>query len=277
MHPVFSFHRFSLLVGRHWAENRKKYLLSLGAYAGLLSLWCLFLATTRRIPVDPELQQVTYFFCLFLGGALYASQHFGELATKPRAISYLMTPASLPEKLLCSLFYALPLFFVAFTATFYLVDTAYVTLVGTLHPYYSGKLTAGNIPRAAEVANVWVAPNRHGNQPNFFIYFYLAFIAVQSAFLLGSVYFPRYSFIKTVIALFLTALVVGLLVNWFTERLLPGGFTDNFSTYLIFKYDKATEVQLPKWIGEVFASLLKYAIAPVFWITTYYRLREKEV
>src|SRR5687767_3607258 len=109
MNPVFDFKRFSLLVARHRAENRKRYILSVLAFIGLLSMWFLFMAMIeKRVPYMPQMQRGTYFFCLLLGGALYASQHFRDLGNKPRAISYLMTPASVLEKLLCSLFFILP-------------------------------------------------------------------------------------------------------------------------------------------------------------------------
>jgi len=36
-------------------------------------------------------------------------------------------------------------------------------------------------------------------------------------------------------------------------------------------------ITLPEWIGDVLVFLLKYAFAPLFWLATYYRLKEKEI
>jgi hypothetical protein len=36
-------------------------------------------------------------------------------------------------------------------------------------------------------------------------------------------------------------------------------------------------VQLPGWVGEVLRILFLYAITPLLWLVTYYRLKEKEV
>jgi hypothetical protein len=34
---------------------------------------------------------------------------------------------------------------------------------------------------------------------------------------------------------------------------------------------------LPEWIGKVLNVVLSYAFPPLFWLATYYRLKEKEV
>lgn len=42
MNQVFDFKRWLFLVGKHWGENRKRYLLSLVALAALMIIWYIF-------------------------------------------------------------------------------------------------------------------------------------------------------------------------------------------------------------------------------------------
>ena len=85
MNQTFSFQRFSLLVAKHWAENRKRYLLSMVAYISLVFVWFVFvMLTDESNPLAKGLQQVTFFFSLFLVGPFYASQFFSELGSKTK-------------------------------------------------------------------------------------------------------------------------------------------------------------------------------------------------
>ncbi|RYG40652.1 MAG: hypothetical protein EOO01_26875 [Chitinophagaceae bacterium] len=88
MNQVFDFRRFSLLLGKHWSENRKRYTLGLIAMAGLLFFWFGFVIIIdwgRRIP--EEMQALTYFFGLAISGCFYGSILFSELAEGPKAMA----------------------------------------------------------------------------------------------------------------------------------------------------------------------------------------------
>src|ERR1044071_8534990 len=104
MNEVFNFNRWLLLTGKHWNENRKKYLLGLLAIGGVLFVWFAFMILMERYrPMEYELQAVTYYVGLFAVGALYASLLFADLSTTPKAINYISVPASVFEKLLVAL------------------------------------------------------------------------------------------------------------------------------------------------------------------------------
>ena len=112
------------------------------------------------------------------------------------------------------------------------------------------------------------------------INFLLFFFSIQSAFLLGSVYFEKYSFIKTIISGFVACFILFCLMYFFNEQLLPdGGYSKGFLTSYRVHVDGVNDhlVQVPRWIGEVFRYLMMYGIAPFLWIVTYYRLKEKQV
>ena len=274
----FSFERWRLLAGRHWAENKKRYLLSFFAFIGLLVFWFVFvLLINQTYYIGYSVQQATYFVCLFVIGSFYASQFFSDLSSQPKGLNFLLTPASTLEKLACGLFYVVPVFFVFFTLAFYIVDVAMVTLANVLQ---TSVQSAGTIPEKSEVINLFVAPKHNANSVNISFYLLLLFFAVQSFFLLGSVYFTKFSFVKTAISIFLLFFAAYFIEAYVMHAFLPkGGHGSAFTQFYIVKEDSTRDksVALPGWINDVLTTLLRYAFAPLFWIITYYRLKEKEV
>jgi hypothetical protein len=273
MNQFFSLKRFALLVLKHWAENKKRYLLSLIAFIGLLVAWFVFtILTGLDRPMGREVQQITFFFSLFVVGTFYASQYFGDLGSRAKGINFLLVPASAFEKLLCSLLYTVLLFFVVFTAAFYLVDFLMVAVANALPTVQKlgGKTTVANVFKV-----IILRFNKDAT-----INFLLFFFSVQSVFLLGSVYFEKYNFIKTIISGFVAGFVLFCFMYFFNEHLLPeGDYPRGFLTAYRVHVDGVNDrlVQIPRWIGDVFRFLVMYAIAPFLWIVTYYRLKEKQV
>ena len=259
MNQFFSFDRFSLLVSKHWADNKKRYLLSVLAFAGLLITWFAFTLAIEddsdRMSLDVQLS--TYFFSLFIAGTLYASQYFGELGSKPKGSNFLLVPASTFEKLLCSLLYTVILFFIVFTAVFYIINFSMVTISNSI---YANDATFKQVP-VANIFNVTFFEFDNNYALNFLLFFF----AIQSVFLLGSVYFRKYNFIKTVIT--------GV-VAWFVLAGL---------TFFIYRelYPKSQygddEPGFPSWLTMLIGFSLMYVVAPLFWTLTYFRLKAKQL
>src|SRR5262245_28967305 len=113
MNPVFDLNRWVLYVRKHWNENRKKYLLSAGAIAGLLILWYSFVILVNIVnPLKMDNQVITYYAGMAICGTLYSSFLFAELSEGPKAIHFILVPASLFEKLLSAILYGVVLFFI---------------------------------------------------------------------------------------------------------------------------------------------------------------------
>jgi len=294
MNQTFDTGRWWLLVGKHWSENRKKYTLSLIAITGLLLLWFIVVLITDGRGIETEVQLSTYYTGLFLVGCLYASMLFADLGSKTRGLNYLVVPASHLEKLLAGLFYCIVVFFVCYTAIFYVIDIIMVkTGNSLLYNHWLKTHAAGDVFVPRKVLNVFISPREHRNQPGFVFYLLLFYFVLQSVFILGSVYFAKFSFIKTVIC----ALLIGLVITFLIAKLIvpilpPGSYHNGINSYEIYTVkntasgdgvmiysDAATDklVALPEWINPVLLFLLKYAFAPLFWLATYYRLKEKEI
>jgi hypothetical protein len=255
MNQFFSHKRFTLLVWKHWADNKKRYLLTITAFIGLLIAGGTFgiLIPENKACLPTDLQLGVFLFSLFVTGTFYASQYFSHLGSTAKASNFLLVPASTFEKFLCSLFYTALLFLLVFMAAFYLADILLVRLANTI--------AANNqLAEKSEVLDVFaVGIFRFNNRST--LSFLPIFISLQSAFLLGSVFFKKYAFIKTIIGCFIAWLTVFTVVYILRRLLLP---------------DVEDLVEIPDWVAH-FLSILAYITAPVLWTLTYHRLKRKQV
>lgn len=285
MNQAFEFQRWVLLVRKHWGDNRNKYILSLGAIAALLLLWYGFLLLIDKMgAMAKEAQTITYYVGLFLVGALFASLLFADLANKPKALNFLSVPASQLEKVLCMALYCIVIFFVCYTVIFYAVDFIMVKVYNAVQMAQVEKGRSINYSFVKEtVANVFGRisdRNDNGNPFNALTTVLLLFFAVQGAYALGSIYFPAYSFIKTTIALLLLILFFIFLIAKVLYPILPhGDFGPSMSKFYLYDrdYNNRNVILLPSWTDNVLFGFFKYLLAPVFWVVTYFRLKEKEV
>jgi hypothetical protein len=129
------------------------------------------------------------------------------------------------------------------------------------------------------------------------VYLLLLYFVVQSIFIAGSVYFARFSFVKTTIAALLTGLLIAFVIGKIIYPILPhGSYYQGITSYHVYTVkegvtvngvttgisiysDPVTDkfIMLPAWIDDVLLFLLKFAFAPMFWLAAYFRLKEKEI
>ena len=260
MNQFFDQKRFSLLVLKHWADNKKRYTLSLLAYAGLLITWFAFGLIVEGIPdgegLPEDVQVATFFFSLFAVGTFYASQYFSDLGSRDKGSHFLLIPASSFEKLICSLFYTVILFPVLLIACFYLVDVMMVAIANS----FTG---SGTGEGESTVANIFKVELIRFD-PNRAIYLLPFFFSVQALFLLGSVYFKKYNFIKTIITGFVVCLLVFLLIYIIAEHILPEKEDDYYFS------------KIERWF-PTFLQVLVYSTAPLAWVASYFVLKAKQV
>lgn len=270
---TFNFRRWWLLTGLHWAENKRRYLLSLLAIAGLLTAAFAFEISFTPIDFDFGSQFSIYYMGLFIIGNLYGSTVFSALGHRRKAIQYLTFPASALEKLFCSMFFGVILFFIAYVLVFYIVDISMVGLNNML------LRRNGARPEAyARIINIF--SNAEGPLPNDELRFLTVFFTIQSAYILGGLYFPRYSFITTSIFLLFFIFMLWLFAARIVDTFLPKTWmTDDF--FIWQKIDAAgnydQRVELPPVMRTTIRFLLIYSWPFWLWLVSYYRLKEKEV
>jgi len=279
MNQYFSFTRWWMLVTLHWAENRKRYGLGLLAMGGLLCAWFGFIiGVDKYTPMDFFYQYSSYFAGLYFVGCLYASMIFSELGNRAQGIRWLSIPASHLEKLLCALFFSVLLFFVAFTLIFYLVDIPMVKLASHIivreHYKYQG---TNQLIGPMGVMNIFSGNGLSIPDRDMFL---LGFFAAQSAFILGSVYFSRYSFVKSAIAVVILMFIAVLFITRVVQGNIPAGWRLSGLGEWIRSYNLTGSsglVRLPAWFEKSRSFLVEFSVPLIFWFITYFRLKEKEV
>jgi hypothetical protein len=276
---TFSLDRWTKLVLFHWTVNRKRYLLALPAMAGLLLVWESFIIAMNTFqPLDEGFQGITYYVGLFSVGCLYASMTFAESGSRAQGIAWLATPASALEKLLCGLLYSAIAFFVVYNLIFYLVDIPMVRIANSLIENGRRSWPGGLRVEPVQIFNANKGvPNDHSDQStHLYVLFYFA---LQSAFALGSIYFDRYAFVKTGVAVVIALGCFMILQQRIIEPTLPHGWHRQFFYDWIVDADtlRARGVRLSPVLGAVLGAMLIYGLPVVFWTATYYRIKEKEV
>ncbi len=271
--------RWMLLITLHWASNRKRYLLAVPAMLGLLVVWFTFILLMNRYePMPPVIQYITYYSGLFFVGCLYASTIFSDLSGKTQGIAYLSIPASTLEKLLCGLLFSVAGFFIIYTLVFYIVDIPVISIANSMISH-GNRTWPGGYPIDHQL--VFRVFRGIGDDPidQHYHVFLLGYFAAQSAFVLGSVYFTRYAFIKTSVAVMLLMLFFVMLQIRVLEPSLPSGWHQN--SLMDWQQDlgngQITVVRLSPVLSSVFGLFLLYGIPLALWTATYFRLKEKQV
>lgn len=276
---LFDFRRWWLLVTRHWVENRKKYGLFLLAYAGVLALWFGYLMLLDdHFVLGGDIQFPAYILGLYLTGCLYASTLFAELGSRRDAIHYLSVPASRLEKLLCAFLFGVPVFYVAYTAVFYLIDIPVVLFSNhllTIHPLYQH--SGGRMPKGA-IFNVFSEEGGPIVEKQYHL-FLMGFFSAQAVFALGTIYFRRYAIIKSILAIFIIIAVIAVGLGRVIDRLLPQGWGNHFISWVQYDEDErpSNSVFLPWWFEQSLVMLLQFGLPLYIWFITYCRLKEKEI
>jgi hypothetical protein len=282
----FSLSRCWLLTRKQWVENRKLYVLGALALTGILSFFILFtVMLDQNTGFTVSAQQNVFIVGLIFAGALFSSTLLKSYEEKPKSIQAFMIPASTVEKFLVAILYSM----IFFPVVYFMI--AYPLILMGL---YIDMEVLGRF-------NLAYAFNNDSLFTSLFLFF-----TIQSCFLLFSVVFHRYTFLKTVVLVSVLLMGSSFLNEYMAKTMLgdtqPGvlptanlGHTvilseDNepprFSFSYASPYSGMTvnstgkinpwEVNLPENKETVF-KLYLICIAPLLWLITFFRLREKQL
>ncbi|MCE6989907.1 hypothetical protein [Dyadobacter sp. CY323] len=269
MNQTFDIHRFALMLKLDLAEKGRNMLL-LATLLVVMLLLMLLPITMSREPsgLREALHYVALFTVVLFGGSFYSSNALTQYSTPQTCIAALMVPASRVEKYLSS--FILNVIFVV----------PFLILFVKLHHYTidigNSKLPAGGYKY-----------NYIQNEP--LQYFYFCYFILHSVIFLGSVYFPKASYIKTATFVLITILVVfgvntliASLFTGFPKKIVAFPMTGwriwESDTMSLTKnvHEKFFHVLIPETTDNllrVFAVL----VALSFWFIAYIRLKEKEI
>jgi hypothetical protein len=276
MNDTFNFRRMGLLIRKHWLENRRRYLIGIAAYTGLIfAMYYIGFRTTHLSRTDKwddyrnDLQFPLYAVSLYIGGIIYAGLMFTDYSRKESGVFNLLVPASALEKAIVMILFGIVFYWLMFNLSFLIVDASVLPtskMFGQLRIFNPFISTKGD---AFEMAGI-----------------HIGYVFLQTLFVLGSIYFRRFAFFKT-------AIVAAALVMFFMGTILKVDRNSNgpSQSNLVSVWDK-------DWVGGLdsrnydtivvtkaslspFERTLFYgagvAVLLGLWTTITMRIREKEI
>ncbi|MBQ8672947.1 MAG: hypothetical protein IJ511_02665 [Bacteroides sp.] len=271
----FSMPRFVHLCRKEMVENWKKLVLRLVMIYGVMTISFLWFCSCEyngdpassywkdRL-ADPFFDfGASMFYVYWLAfGALSASLFMEGMKSKTGRTRLLLTPCTTFEKFFVRWVIYIPAFLVAYLILFRLADWTRLLVMKPFFPW-AGQIAPVSFPA---VLGFTVDISRRLEWLNLLMmlggYFFM-----QSFFVLGSVLWPRRSFVKTFAALILLGLVVTMVVAWACGAFIPddGSVPDSY-------FANWSEAGV-----KLLASFLLSCATLFNWALAYFRFRESEI
>jgi hypothetical protein len=248
-----------MLFKKHTLENYKTYLMSIGVLAGLLILLMGFVSFVNDGYLLLGFQETFFVIVLMLSGCVFTSLVFTDLGDKKKAIPALTLPASHFEKFLVSWLYSFLIFQLLYVALFYLIASIVISFGHDVPGRENVLLDLFDKDRMARMAFV-IYPLMH------------------SIMFFGAVYFEKLHFIKSGFAFFIGLFLLGLFNRPIIAAMIDQSIigTTLFTPLNITDGKKFWEIYPPEIQNQTVGIVLG-TIVVLFWVSAYFRLKEKEV
>ncbi len=250
----FSIKRILLLMQKTAYENAKLVLIGLATVFGFFSVFLFFNGLNDG---DAWGKMHTFYVVGFIvSGFFISGMAFTNLRTKEKTMSYLTLPASSLEKFISELLLTTVGFAVIYTVIFYIYNFA-VYLIGT--PF---NLEVNFI----DLSDHWVIEG------------FMYYVILQSIFLAGAATFRKAPLFFTIFTVFIAGIVIMIFV-----MIISLGFKEYLesSDIVNFQFDGSDydiEADIENHFLVRFPKFMFYYLtAPIFWLVTYLKLKEKEV
>ncbi len=283
MQAYFNFSRFKKLVFSHWTEYKKRYLLFVIALFGIMFFGAIcILLVDGRYAASEELQYALFHFCWITSACIFSGTFLSNLNDKSKGITYILLPTSIFEKFLCTLLYTIPVFFIVFTLLFYIIDIPYVALSNYIkyqdylqsHSNNFGQYN--NKFEPYKVISLFYDVQHETNLYSIttyraFLQFFFVGLSLQAYFLMGSAFFKKFAFVKTI----LSAFVIMLFFTVYTFLMVknnhvPERIVDNYFSAKPF-------IDSYYWICHAYVWYFKIGLGILFYIITFFHMKEKEI
>lgn len=258
MNNTFNLNRFTLLLKRQWLEFGKIFLITLLVATGVIvAFYGLTLFPIKQVVEVPYLlrfRDPLFLIFGFLFISVISSAYFAHLGQKSKAIIDLLIPASTFEKFLTGVFYTSILSVLSFILVFLLTDFIFISYIKS---YFQSQ---ANLTDIENIKSFFARVEFYDLIP-----FYTIPFLVTSIFMLGSIYFNRFHYIKTAIIL--------MIFNGLVWYILMKASDIIFSGKMSVDGGINTGRENSQWIS--FSLIAIFSI--IAWVIGYIRLKEKEV
>lgn len=258
MNQTFNFHRFLLVMQLEFAERGRNNLLIAGIL--VVALFAMMLPITmidgfRPIFTMPPV--LVLFLVVLFGGSLYTTQLFTKYGPTETSIPALMVPASQLEKFLSAL-----VLHVVFAAV---LMGLYLYLHDWTFDYANSKIPEGS--------------QKYGKLPKGILeYFIGLYVITQGLTFLGSLYFAKSAYLKTLIIFSVVSAILAAL-----NLILANHFTDYPVSLVSFPLSgwqiSGRQYQIIKLSQSLLSFVYTVPVITILglWVASYFRLKEKEI
>lgn len=270
---MFDPQRFLRLATVHWAEHRRSILWFLGI--GIAVHFCVWLLVTQggtqRQHYELDTQVFLYLAGYLLTGMLFAGRHFAALSDRGSALTLLMRPASSFEKTLLAFMMVAVFYPVAYTLAFQvcnlpaalLGEAARDALLATRESGAGDAQAMGEHLTSLEygpylpLTSGWDVLAGEVN-------LLLGGSALQALVVVGTLYYRRLAWLKTLVSLFVLLIVAIPLLSMLLDASLGRLFLDGLGR------------GGPGWL-RAWVIALWIAVPMLFWASAFFFLREREL
>lgn len=247
----FSFKRILLLMQKTLYENAKSVLIGLITVFGLFS-FILFMSALKDADAWSKLQTF-YITGLFIAGFFISGMAFANFRNKEKTMSWLTLPASTSEKLISEWLLTTIVYIIAYSAIFYVFNLILI-LIGNVFNF------------EVSFINIFTKET---------LTLFLHYIIIQSILLAGAATFKKVPLFFTISSLFIAVIIISFFLT-LIAMVINGQFEAfNFNVNKIqgnnFSYNLENH-----WLIQIPKIMYYYFTAPIFWIYTYFKLKEKE-
>jgi len=251
MNEIFSFKRFGLLLKEQIYKNLKLFLMgTIVVFAILCALNLIAILSSSNQILDFDTRAGFYVALLFPTGILLSGFWFSSLQKPSIEIGGLLLPASHFEKI-C----------IAFVINVLLFIIMYILIVQAV------EFVLFQDTKFLKI--IMKHGLRYGSNIN---ELYLWFLALQSIFLFGSLLFKKLAPIKTAFVLFLIYLLLLIIHIVVLKHVFKNGNFNNIGKLFFSTYS----IKIPLFYEKIMEIVI-YSSFPIFWIASYFKLKEKQV
>lgn len=265
MNNTFDFNRFSLLVKRQWIENKKLFLMAIFGIVGILiTINSLIMRWESGITYETARFSI-FNLSLFLSGSIFANYVFKDISDKNSSTSFMLIPASHFEKFLTGVLYVFIVFPIVFLTLSYVVDYGFVNIGNNIK---DGLKVPGvkNIQLQTFMVN-------SKNIREILDEIIGSWLIIQAFVLMGAAQFEGRSYIKTAFMGFGLLFLIGFVI-YLSDKLILSDITQQFQNK---GYSRELIKPTKDMISDILGICLIYVLPPMLLVTTYFKLKEKQV
>lgn len=278
MNNTFNTRRFSLLLKRQWLEFGKIYLMSLGIIVAIIVGFYLFnfpditeYKKTEMVAYRINFREPLFTLLGPLFISIIAGTYFAHLGNKAKATSDLLTPASKLEKYATAIIYTSIVPILSYVFIFSVVDFCFVQAYLSDYSYVEKVYEGGQYVNRTIEKGDWLFFNHSHLLHSYFnevVLICSSFsILITAVFLMGSIYFNRFQYIKTLVT-------VSALVSVAMPIYVQAG---KFFFHNKVRISTDNSLSGPGDNGPILIATGITIIALFFYIVGYIRYKEKEV